>query len=308
MTKNPLILPSKHRAVQLYIKYQLKVFHHEGVEYIRLPSDQLNTIVYSVDCLQASIKPPQMSDLPIDRVMNNVRPFTNTVVGYFGSFEVRVFRGTVKKWLCLFTCLSVRAVHLELVESLDTASCIDAVHRFIARRCQPKAIFSDNDTTFVGAAREFKKCFTELQRHEITVKLSESGIKCSFNLPAAPHFSGVWERLVRSCKKALFNVLGKQSLKKDRLQTVLGIVEQLINNRPLADVSSDVSDIQHLTQNHFLIGQINVNWPKALFSVTPVSYRKLFHDQHSILVAVWNQWWTSIFLRCNSGTNGHRRN
>ena len=104
-----------------------------------------------------------MSDLPIDRVMKNVRPFTNTGVDYFGPFEVKMFRRTVKKWVCLFTCPSVRAVHLELVDSLDTTSCLDAVHRFIARRGQPKTIISDNGTNFVGAARELKECFAELQ-------------------------------------------------------------------------------------------------------------------------------------------------
>ena len=70
---------------------------------------------------------------------------------------------------------------------------------------------------------------------------------------------------------------------------VLCIVEQLLNNRPLTDVSSDVSDLQLLTTNHFLIGQVNVNWPTALFSGTPDSYKKLFRNQHSILVVVWNR-------------------
>ena len=65
-TKHPVILPSKHRAVQLCLNYQQKVFLHQGVEYIRNEvqkkfwiirlrnaSDQLNTIEYSLDCLQA---------------------------------------------------------------------------------------------------------------------------------------------------------------------------------------------------------------------------------------------------------------
>ena len=65
-----------------------------------------------------------MSDLPTDRLTSNVRPFTNSGVDYFGPFEVKMFRRTVKKWVCLFTCLSVRAVHLELVDSLDTSACI----------------------------------------------------------------------------------------------------------------------------------------------------------------------------------------
>ena len=51
----------------------------------------------------------------------------------------------------------------------------------------------------------------------------------------------------------------------------------------------DVTDLQPLTPNHFLIGQISINWSNALFSGTTASYRKLFRDQHSILVAVWNR-------------------
>ena len=238
-----------------------------------------------------------MSDLPTHRVTNNVRPCTNTGVDYFGPFEVKMFRGTMKKWVCLFTCLSVRAVHLELVDSLDTEACIGAVHRFIARRGQPQSIISDNGTNFVGAAREFKEAFQELRKDEIASRLAEESIKWTFNPPAAPHFGGVWERLVKSCKKALYNILGKQSLTEDRLRTVLCVVEQLMNNRPLTDVSGDVTDLQPLTPNHFLIGQISINWPNALFSGTTASYRKLFRGQHSILVAVWNRW-MSEYLPC----------
>ena len=253
-----------------------------------MPSDRLSTIVYSVDCLQASSHHKRVifRSTELWKMYDPLR----TVVYYFGPFKVKIFRRTVKKWVCLFTCLSVRAVHLDLADSLDTTSCLDAVHRFIARRGQPKTNISDNGTNFVGAARKFKDCFAELQTDEITVKWSESGIKWSFNPPAAPHFGGVWDKLVRSSKKALFNVLGKQSLKEDRLQTVICIVEQLLSNRPLTDVSSKVFDLQPLTPNYFLIGQVNVNWPNAFFSGTTVSYRKLFRGQHSIILAVWNRW------------------
>ena len=201
---------------------------------------------------------------------NNVRPFTNTGVDYFGPFEVKMFRRTMKKWVCIFTGFSVRAVHLELVDCLDTEACIGDVHRFIARRVQPQSIISDNGTNFVGAARELREPFQELKKDEIASRLAEESIKWTFNPPAAPHFGGVWERLVKSCKDALYNVLGKQSLNEDRLRTVLCVVEQLMNNQPLTltDVSGDVTDLQPLKQNHFLIGQFSINWPNALLSGT----------------------------------------
>ena len=77
-TKHPVILPSKHRAIPLYFNYQHKVFHHEGVEYIRNEVQKKFWIIGSRNALRsvkhnfvqcrlfASIKPPQ-SDLPSDR-------------------------------------------------------------------------------------------------------------------------------------------------------------------------------------------------------------------------------------------------
>ncbi len=54
----------------------------------------------------------------------------------------------------MFTCLSVRAVHIELIESLDTSSFINALRRFLAIRGPVKLIRSDRGTNFVGACRE----------------------------------------------------------------------------------------------------------------------------------------------------------
>jgi len=36
----------------------------------------------------------------------------------------------------IFTCLTLRAVHVEIASSLDTDSCIHAVRRFVSRRGQ----------------------------------------------------------------------------------------------------------------------------------------------------------------------------
>ena len=91
-TKHPIILPSKHRAVELFLSYQHKIFHHEGVEYIRNEVQKkfwifgLRSALRAVkhNCVTCRLltgrKTPQMSGLPTHRVTNNVRPFTNTGV------------------------------------------------------------------------------------------------------------------------------------------------------------------------------------------------------------------------------------
>ena len=47
--------------------------------------------------------------------------------------------------LCLRVCLrTIRAVHIEIVHSMDTESFINALRRFIDRRGRPEEIRSDN--------------------------------------------------------------------------------------------------------------------------------------------------------------------
>ena len=176
---------------------------------------------------------PMISDLLLVRIEDNVTPFTNTGVDYFGPFSIKLFRRTVKRWICLFTCFSVRAMHMEIVQSLDTQSCLEAVYRIITSRGKPKTVISDNGTNFVGAAKELKGAFKELNHSEMQRNLAQNGIQRIFNPPAAPHFGGAWETLVKFSERAIFNILGKEFLKEEHLSTVICIAEQLLNNQPL---------------------------------------------------------------------------
>ena len=157
--KHHVILPHSHPAVQLYLEFQHKHNHHQGVEHIRAEIQRkfwvtgLRNALRSVkhQCLHCKLKRskksmPMMSDLSVVRIEDDVTPFTNIGVDYFGPFSIKLFRRTVKRWICLFTCLNVRAVHMEIVHSLDSQSCLNSNHRFIARRGKPKTVISDNGT------------------------------------------------------------------------------------------------------------------------------------------------------------------
>ncbi len=65
-----------------------------------------------------------------------------------------------------------------------------------------------------------------------------------FNPSAPPHFGGIWERLVPSCKKALKVVLHGKVVTDEVLETVFAEIEALVNSRPLIEVSSSVSDLE----------------------------------------------------------------
>ena len=60
----------------------------------------------------------------------------------------------MKRYGCLFTCLVIRAVHIEVVNSLDTDSFLNAVRRFINLRGCPTTVYSDNGTNFQAGEGE----------------------------------------------------------------------------------------------------------------------------------------------------------
>ena len=58
------------------------------------------------------------------RLKKTLRAFTRTAVDFAGPFITVQGRGIrrAKRYLCLFTCLTTRAVHLEIAFGLDTDS------------------------------------------------------------------------------------------------------------------------------------------------------------------------------------------
>ena len=164
------------------------------------------------------------------------------------------------------------------------------LRRFIARRGKPTVIYSDNGTNFVGANRELRECISAWNQNNIESVLSQDGIQWVFNPPAAPHMGGVWERLVRSCKKAQDVVLQNQVLTDEVLLTAFAEVEWLVNSRPLTEVSSDVDDLEALTPNHFIIGRGTVNLPPGVFVDREISSHKRWRQAQVVATHIWNRW------------------
>ncbi|XP_064625967.1 uncharacterized protein LOC135486798 [Lineus longissimus] len=210
-----------------------------------------------ITCRRKRLKPvqPKMADLPTCRLNAAAGAFYHTGIDYFGPIVVTQWRSSVKRWGCLFTCMSVRAVHLELADSLSTDDFLLCLRRFIGMRSQPRRIFSDNGTNFVGANTELRRCLQQLDHHKILQYVTPLKIEWYFNPPTAPHFGGAWERLVRSVKKALSTVIANVQVSEAVLRTALVEVQAIVNNRPLTYASEDVNDFEALTPNHFIFGR-----------------------------------------------------
>ncbi|XP_058467108.1 uncharacterized protein LOC131440034 [Malaya genurostris] len=213
--KFPVILPRQHRISFLLADWYHRRFRHANRETVvnemrqRFEISKLRVLLKKVlnDCVwcrvaQASPRPPPMANLPAFRLTPNVRPFTFTGLDYFGPVFVKVGRSLAKRWIALFTCLTIRAVHIEVVHSLSTESCIMAVRRFVARRGPPAEFHTDNGTCFTGANNELKKEI-ECRNGALALTFTSAQTRWRFIPPGTPHMGGVWERLVRSIKVAV---------------------------------------------------------------------------------------------------------
>lgn len=127
-----------------------------------------------------------------------------------------------------FKCMTTRAVHIDLLASLDSDSFLMALRRFIARRGKPFEILSDQGMNFKGGEKELRDAFAALQP-ELQAQLASQQIGFVFNPPNAPHFGGCWEREIRSLKTALQITLRAQTVTEEVLRTVLIETEGILN-------------------------------------------------------------------------------
>ncbi|XP_062557240.1 uncharacterized protein LOC134222113 [Armigeres subalbatus] len=267
--KFPVILPCDHKFTLLIIDKFHRRFRHANFETVVNEIRQiyhvsrLRPTVKKVtnDCQRCKInkaKPyiPRMAPLPPARLAAGVRPFSFVGLDFFGPFLVRVGRSYVNRWIALFTCLTIRAVHVELVFSLNTNSCIQCVRRFICRRGIPTEIYSDNGTNFRCAARQLKEQQEAIQaiNKDLAGTFTSVDTKWKFIPPAAPHMGGAWERMVRSVKTAMFAAYDtNRKLTDESLYTLITEAEAIVNSRPLTYLPLETAESEALTPKHFLL-------------------------------------------------------
>ena len=135
-----------------------------------------------------------MADIPEKRLTPNKPPFSYVGVDYFGPFMIRSGRSDIKRYGIIFTCLTIREIHLEIASTLEASSFIQALKQFIARRSQVTKIWSVNGSNFVGGERELRESLQKSNKAQIHDFLLQKGIVWLFNPPGASHHGGVWKR------------------------------------------------------------------------------------------------------------------
>ena len=300
--KHPIILPYKHHVTDLIIRDCHERVGHQGREHVLSSLREQfwiikgNAAVRKVlrNCIrcrrnQSPVMQQQMSDLPVERVTANEPPFTYTGVDCFGPFYTKKGRSQVKRYGVLFTCLTIRAIHIEVADSMSTDSFINALRRFIARRGQVKVIRCDRGTNFVGGERELREAMNEWNQALFHQTLLAKGIDWYFNPPHASHFGGIWERQIRTVRKILVAVLKEQTLTDDSLVTLMCEIEAVINSRPLTTVSSDYQDLIPLTPNNLLTIRGD-SMIVGKFDSSDVYCKRRWRHVQYLADVFWNRW------------------
>ena len=302
--KQQVLLPRDHHLTELIVRHAHVVkCLHSGVEHVLavlraeywVPRARplLRRIMKSCTvCRRLSARAYQqrMADLPPQRLAAFERPFTHVGIDCFGPILVHRGRGTAKRYGLIFTCLTIRAIHLETLSSLTTGSFINALRRFIARRGRPKRLVSDNGTNFVGAYRELGAALREWNAtHTLRKYLLQEAIEWSFNPPAASHMGGVWERLIRSVRRVFNAVVRNTVLSDEELSTILCEVEAVVNNRPITKVSDDTHDDGPLTPSHLLALGCTGTPPPSVSSGDD-QYRRRWRYIQYLVDRFWRRW------------------
>ena len=165
------------------------------------------------------------------------RPFQVIGVDFAGPIRYTSRAKTESKaYLALYACSLTRAVHLDLLKSLETSEYIGSLKRFIAQRGRPEIIYSDNGSTFKAADKWLKKVQQDERFHDLLAGLT---IKWQFNLSRAPWWGGQLERLIGLFKAAFYKTIGKRTLRWAELEVVFH-VEVALNNCPLTYLDEDI--------------------------------------------------------------------
>lgn len=294
--KHPIILLG--RIKEMIIRFTHQINMHAGNSttqrflqeqyYISGIKNQIfNVIKRCVLCTRYKNKriQPLMGQLPDVRVTQS-HTFKNVEVDLAGPFLIKAgFLRTsreMKVWIAVFVCMFTKAAHFEIVTSLSTNDFLQAFERFRNRRGQPRTIWCDNATNFVGAQNLLKSTwhdiFKEAQEHHLLNEIQFRRIP-----KHSPSFGGIWEALVKSLKYFLKRMGNIKNLTYDEFATLLTKIEYIVNSRPLTTNPISIDEDPALTANHFLT--------QRGLQMTSIEAVKGFN----IFTSLWRRYSTEVF-------------
>ena len=230
----------------------------------------------------------KMADLPEQRLFTTP-PFYNCGIDVFGHFQIRHGKptranpGVRKVWVLIFTCLYSRAIHLEILDSMDTPSFKLAFNRFQALRGDCVYLRSDAGSNFMGARNETTQeepIVPDNVLIEVRTNWELEGKQWDVNPPLASHFGGVWERAIGQVRQIINGyLLPKQDrlLTHEEFHTMLLEAARIVNSTPLHDAPESPNQSQPITPHHLITSSLNgTNPARRRTAALPTTPKKTY--------------------------------
>ncbi|XP_062700012.1 uncharacterized protein LOC115258713 [Aedes albopictus] len=300
---NPIILPRDHHITRLLVFYYHSKHYHQNhnttinelrqrysISHLKATYNSIRRTCQQCKNDKARPQSPSMGDLPLSRLAAYARPFTYMGVDYFGPYVIILGRRLEKRWVLLATCLTTRAIHLQIVHTMTTDSCIMALRNVMSRRGVPAVIYSDRGTNFQGASKELNSAVKNLDQERLATEFTTSHTSWAFIPPASPHMGGAWERLVRTVKQNLAKLKPNRTVSHEVLENMLTEIENVVNSRPMTDLPLDDDYSPVLTPNHFLLGSSNGLRTWVPFDDRSTVLKNSWKLSQALANQFWKQW------------------
>jgi hypothetical protein len=307
----PIILPKQHKFTELVVlKYHEDNAHMcfnnvIGNIIMRFYIPHIRWVVKKiingcVFCNRFNARPaiPMMGDLPSYRLAIFEDPFTYSIADIAGPVKVVNARNVLeKRYILVYSCLTTRALHLQLIKNLDSNSTLLALQKIFIRKGVPKRIVCDNGTNFVGASSIFRKRHEEWNRKLLVHGTIRKPVEFDFGPAKASHMQGSVERMVGLVKTAIKNINKMMENKVGHyddftLDAILMEVEGIMNNRPLALNNSVDAFADFISPNSFLMLRPNYQEVPAR-NRDSKTIEKYWEDIRALSVIIWEKWLVS---------------
>ena len=298
----PIILPSLHHVTDLIIMMYHEEHGHMGTSHILAALNKEYWIIHGrsvvnrflggcMNCRFWKAKPQvqQMGDLPFDRV-NRGPCFKAIGTDLMGPLTIRSGRNSLKRYVCIFNCLATRAVHFEIVQSLEASAFLQAYRRFRNRRnVFPSDVYSDNGGNFVAADKELCVVQKNWQNKQVSDELLRKGATWHFSPPRCSHQGGFCEAFFRLVRKLIRSISGEATLDEYDLLTPITEIERILNDRPITALPSSPEDLSAITPGMIVSGSVANYLPPDEF-IKADGYKKSWRKTQYLADLFWEKW------------------
>ncbi|XP_049419820.1 uncharacterized protein LOC125880984 [Epinephelus fuscoguttatus] len=322
--KHPIILPKdSHITKLILLHFHSKICHQgrnqtlmelrvNGFWVIGGRKTVAKLIYKCVQCRKQRrpVEEQKMSSLPEERCEISA-PFTFCGMDCFGPFAVKNGRKEIKRYGLIITCLSSRAVHIEMLDDLSTDAFINALRCFISLRGAVSQLRCDQGTNFVGASNEFKDALKQCDIRALEAFLADKQCEFRFNAPSASHAGGIWERQIRTIRSVLDVTVAQCPGRLDdaSLRTLFYEAMSIVNSRPLSvDGIDDPKSLEPLTPNHLILMKSRIALsPPGNFVKEDLYAAKRWRRVQYLTEQFWSRWKKEYLLNLSLRQKWHAR-